>query len=64
MENVYYFGEATKPLPSGVLGKLTVVEVDTEEGWVLDEYAGAGYVESVPKYRQIDGYGRHEKVKE
>ena len=60
LENVYYFDEATTKLLSGELGKLSVVEVNTDSGWVISVYDGAESIGDVPLYVRVDDYGRYE----
>lgn len=60
LENVYYFNESTTDMLPGELGKLTVVEVDTNDDWTISEYDGAESIVDVPQYCRVDEYGYHE----
>lgn len=60
LENLYYFNEATTDMLPGELATLTVVEVDTNDDWIISEYDGAESIEDVPQYRRVDKYGYHE----
>lgn len=44
------------------MARLMIVDIDTNEPWLITTYDGAESVESIPEYRQLDDFNYHEIV--
>lgn len=59
-ENLYYFPSNLNKRP--VMARLMIVDIDTNEPWLITTYDGAESVESIPEYHQLDDFNYHEIV--